>query len=101
FFLGNFARPRDQTLIERVVVILGAKFARELVREFGGQIDILDAALLQEAASRSALSGAGDFAPIRQNICADWVRKTIVGRDSALRCPRTPQRDVPTFRQLD
>ena len=45
--LCNFVGPRDQTFIERLVVILGAKFARELIREFVGMIDILDAALLQ------------------------------------------------------
>jgi len=47
FLLGNFVSTRDQTFVERFVVTLGAKFARELIREFVGMIDILNAALLQ------------------------------------------------------
>jgi len=64
FLRCNFVSPRDQTLIERFVVTLGAKFARELTREFVAKIDILNAALLQESASGSPLRGAGDLAPI-------------------------------------
>ncbi len=41
FLRCNFVSPRDQTLIERFVVTLGAKFARELTREFVAKIDIL------------------------------------------------------------
>jgi len=63
--LCNFVSPRDQTLMERFVVTLGAKFARELTREFVAKIDILNAALLQESASGAALRGSGDFASVR------------------------------------
>jgi len=61
----NFVSPRDQTLIERFVVTLGAKFAHELIGEIVAKIDILDTALLQESASGAALRGSGDFASVR------------------------------------
>jgi len=77
FLFGNFVGARDQMLIERFVVTLGAKFVCELICEFVGKLNTLNAALLQKSAPRPALSCASDFAPIRQNISADGVCKTF------------------------
>jgi len=63
--------------IKRLVVALGAKFVPELIREFVGKLNTLNAALLQKSAPRPALSCASDFAPIRQNVCADRIRETV------------------------
>jgi hypothetical protein len=77
--LRNFLSARDQTLVERFVTTLGAKFTRDLVREVLVKIDTLNAPLLQKAASSPALSSAGDFASIRHDISADRVCKTGIG----------------------
>ena len=63
--------------IERFVAALGAKFVRELIREFVGKLNTLNAALLQKSAPRPALSRASDFAPIRQNVRADRIREAV------------------------
>jgi len=77
FLVGNFVSARDQMFIERLVVVLGAKFVRELIREFVGNLNTLNAALLQKSAPRPALSCASDFAPIRQNVRADRIREAV------------------------
>jgi len=77
FLVGNFVSARDQMFIERLVVALGAKFVRELIREFVGKLNTLNAALLQKSAPRPALSRASDFAPIRQNVRADRIREAV------------------------
>jgi hypothetical protein len=77
FLFGNFVSARDQMFIEHLVVALGAKFVRELIREFVGRLNTLNAALLQKSAPRPALSCASDFAPIRQNVRADRIREAV------------------------
>jgi hypothetical protein len=77
FLFGNFVSARDQMFIECLVVALGAKFVRELIREFVGKLNTLNAALLQKSAPRPALSRASDFAPIRQNVRADRIREAV------------------------
>jgi len=65
--------------MERFVVTLGAKFARELIREFVGMIDILDAALVQESASRAALRCPRYFVTVHDHVCKHRVGKANVG----------------------
>jgi hypothetical protein len=58
----------------------------------------LYAALMQQTSACAPLRCAGNFSAIHHYICRHGISETYIGRDSALRCPRTPQRGVPTHR---
>ena len=75
---GNFPRPASnsfrQTLRLAIVRQLYGKSFRQAVLK----IDPLNAALLQQSATRSALRRTGDLATIDNHVGAHGVRKAIV-----------------------
>src|SRR2546423_1631891 len=60
---------------------------------------MLDAALLEQAAPRSPLRRAGNLLAVQQHVGTHWIGEAGIGRDAALRRPRTAQRAVPTTKR--
>ena len=77
-FLSEFSRHLRNFFIDLSLAAIRRQGLRKSFGQTGPNIDPLDAPLLQQTATRSALSGACDFAAIDHHVCTHRCCETIV-----------------------
>src|SRR6266404_3720909 len=78
FLRGNLIRLLDCGAVQLPIMTTRRQLRRESTGKILGEIDTLNAALLQQAGARPALGCAGNLLAIHENVRANRIRETHV-----------------------